>query len=116
MPPPRPIEFLPAGPSALPLFVTWDIQTMNLPMPLHVARFLRARLRAEGQLYHFLACVFASSCKLATLQPPHQIIEIDHELLGPGDVVLELLDVGARELGRWIAGRLGSQLHHRGVL
>ena len=58
----------------------------------------------------------ALSCKLAVLHPPHQIIEIDRELFGPADIVLELLDVGARELGRRIAGRLGGQLHHRGVL
>jgi hypothetical protein len=56
----------------------------------------RARLHAET------SWSFISSCKVAALYPPHQIIEIDHELLGPGDVVLKLLDDGAREFGRRI--------------
>src|SRR5580692_4341307 len=49
------------------------------------------------------------------LHPPRQIIEIDLELLGLADFVLELGDIVGRELRRRLAGGFDHELNLRGV-
>jgi hypothetical protein len=75
-------------------------------------RSRRLRKKVEMLFAHLKRILKLDRLRLAALQPPYHVFKIDHELVGPGDILFELFDVGARKFGRQNAGRLGDHLYH----